>query len=52
MCKMRALHGSALVGSTFSEIEESIGLDNGTLRATFLIETLPAAFQIEEIYMN
>lgn len=33
----------------FSEIEESIGLDNGTLRATFLIETLPAAFQIEEI---
>ena len=33
----------------FSMIEEEIGLDNGTLRATFLIETLPAAFQIEEI---
>jgi malate synthase len=33
----------------FSAIEENIGLDNGTLRATFLIETLPAAFQIEEI---
>ena len=33
----------------FSRIEEEIGLDHGTLRATFLIETLPAAFQIEEI---
>ena len=33
----------------FSRIEESLGLDNGTMRATFLIETLPAAFQIEEI---
>ncbi len=33
----------------FSRIEEEIGLENGTLRATFLIETLPAAFQIEEI---
>ena len=33
----------------FTSIEEEMGLETGTLRATFLIETLPAAFQIEEI---
>jgi len=30
-------------------IEEKLGVDKGTIRTTFLIETLPAAFQIEEI---
>jgi malate synthase len=29
--------------------QEAVGLPLGTLRATFLIETLPAAFQMEEI---
>jgi len=29
--------------------EDSFGLERGTLRATVLIETLPAAFQIDEI---
>jgi malate synthase len=29
--------------------EESLGLERGTFRATVLIETLPAAFQMEEI---
>lgn len=29
--------------------QECVGLPTGTLRATFLIETLPAAFQMEEI---
>ena len=29
--------------------EESLGLDRGTFRATVLIETLPAAFQMEEM---
>ncbi len=33
----------------FVEAQEQAGLPVGTLRATFLIETLPAAFQIEEI---
>lgn len=33
----------------FVALQEKIGLPKGTLRATFLIETLPAAFQIEEI---
>lgn len=33
----------------FTELETSLGYQTGTLRATFLIETLPAAFQVEEI---
>ena len=33
----------------FAEVETMLGLLTGDLRATFLIETLPAAFQIEEI---
>ena len=33
----------------FSALERQLELPKSTLRATFLIETLPAAFQIEEI---
>ena len=33
----------------FLALEKSLNLPVGTLRATFLIETLPAAFQVEEI---
>ncbi|NNF59379.1 MAG: malate synthase A [Rhodothermaceae bacterium] len=33
----------------FSLTEQALGLDHGTIKATFLIETLPAAFQMEEI---
>ncbi len=33
----------------FSLIEDGLNLERGAMRATFLIETLPAAFQIEEI---
>lgn len=33
----------------FQKIEDSLQLSRGTLRVTFLIETLPAAFQMEEI---
>lgn len=35
--------------SILAHIEESLGLTRGTLKVTFLIETLPAAFQMEEI---
>ncbi len=35
--------------AVFSALESEIGVSEGTLRATFLIETLPAAFQMEEI---
>ena len=33
----------------FRMLEEELGVPIGTLRTTFLIETLPAAFQMEEI---
>lgn len=33
----------------FTAMEEGLGLPVPTLRATFLVETLPAAFQMEEI---
>jgi malate synthase len=33
----------------FEIAEEELGLDRGTIRATVLIETVPAAFQMEEI---
>ncbi|MEM9557750.1 MAG: malate synthase A [Acidobacteriota bacterium] len=33
----------------FVATQEALGLERGTLRATFLMETLPAAFQMEEI---
>jgi malate synthase len=33
----------------FTFAEEAFGLDRGTLRATVLIETLPSAFQMDEI---
>ena len=33
----------------FARLEQELSLPRGTLRATFLIETLPAAFQMEEI---
>lgn len=33
----------------FTLTEEALGLEVGTVKATFLIETLPAAFQMEEI---
>ncbi|MBC7428882.1 MAG: isocitrate lyase [Bacteriovorax sp.] len=33
----------------FCTVQEELGFERGTLRATFLIETLPAAFNMEEI---
>jgi malate synthase len=33
----------------FQKIEQHMGLPTGTLKVTFLIETLPAAYQMEEI---
>ena len=35
--------------SIFNEIEDHLAIPRSSIRATFLIETLPAAFQIEEI---
>ncbi|HEX4954485.1 MAG TPA: malate synthase A [Thermoanaerobaculia bacterium] len=36
-------------GRLFTLLEERLGLERGCLRVTLLIETLPAAFQMEEI---
>ncbi|HKJ44811.1 MAG TPA: hypothetical protein VJ991_03195 [Balneolales bacterium] len=33
----------------FTSVENALELPNGTLKATFLIETLPASYQMEEI---
>jgi malate synthase len=38
-----------LWNEVFSEAEHVIGLPNGTIKATVLIETLPAAFEMDEI---
>ncbi|HET7121140.1 MAG TPA: malate synthase A [Solirubrobacterales bacterium] len=38
-----------LWNEVLSFAEEALGLDRGTFRATVLIETLPAAFQMEEM---
>ena len=38
-----------LWNDVLTHAEESIGLDRGTIRATVLIETVPAAFEMEEI---
>jgi malate synthase len=35
--------------SAFELAEEALGLDPGTIRATVLIETIPAAFEMDEI---
>ena len=38
-----------LFNDAFVLLQEKLGVPRGSLRATFLIETLPAAFQMEEI---
>jgi malate synthase len=38
-----------LWNDVFVHAQEALGLDRGTIRATVLIETIPAAFEMEEI---
>jgi malate synthase len=47
--KMEHYREARLWNEVFSASEEAAGLRPGTIRATALIETLPAAFQMEEI---
>jgi len=47
--KMESHTESALWDKVFSHAEKTLGLDHGTLKATILIETLPAAFEMDEI---
>jgi malate synthase len=47
--KMESHLEARLWNDVFNFIEEKLGIPKGTVRATVLIETLPAAFEIEEI---
>ena len=47
--KMESHKESALWDKVFAHTEKTLGLDHGTLKATILIETLPAAFEMDEI---
>ena len=47
--KMESHLEARLWNDAFSLAEDHLGLDRGTARATVLIETLPAAFEMDEI---
>jgi len=47
--KLESRHEAALWSDVFAYSEERLGLTRGTIKATVLIETLPAAFEMEEI---
>jgi malate synthase len=47
--KLESQHEAALWRDAFLIAEEAIGLDRGTIKATVLIETIPAAFCMDAI---
>jgi malate synthase len=47
--KMESHLEARLWDEVFTHCERELGLDHGTIKATVLIETLPAAFEMEEI---
>jgi malate synthase len=47
--KMQSHLEARLWAEVFAHCESELGLDPGTIKATVLIETLPAAFEMEEI---
>ncbi len=47
--KLEGRREAALWSDVFEFSEEWLGLDKGTIKATVLIETLPAAFEMDEI---
>jgi malate synthase len=47
--KMEGHLEARLWNDVFDHVEEALGLDRGTIRATVLIETIPAAFEMDEI---
>lgn len=49
IAKLESSEEAKLWDDIFTFTEEYLGLDHGTIRATVLIETLPAAFEMEEI---
>lgn len=49
LAKLESSEEARLWDEVFSFSEQRIGIPHGTIRATVLIETLPAAFEMEEI---
>lgn len=49
IAKLESSEEAKLWDDIFTFTEERLGLEHGTIRATVLIETLPAAFEMEEI---
>ncbi|MDR6868112.1 malate synthase [Microbacterium resistens] len=49
IAKLESSEEAKLWDDVFSFSEEYLGIPHGTIRATVLIETLPAAFEMEEI---
>jgi malate synthase len=47
--KMESRHEAALWDAVFTYAEKSLDIPHGSMRATVLIETLPAAFEMDEI---
>jgi malate synthase len=47
--KLEGRHEAALWSDVFEFAEEWFGLERGTIKVTVLIETLPAAFEMDEI---
>jgi malate synthase len=47
--KMESHQEARLWNDAFAFAEEKLGFENGTFKATVLIETLPAAFEMDEI---
>lgn len=49
IAKLESSEEAKLWDDVFTFTEQYLGLEHGTIRATVLIETLPAAFEMEEI---
>ena len=47
--KLQSMEEAALWNAVMEHIETELGLPNGQMKATVLIETLPAAFEMDEI---
>ena len=47
--KLQCMEEAALWDAVLADIEASLGLAHGCIKATVLIETLPAAFEMDEI---
>jgi malate synthase len=47
--KLQSHHEARLWNDVFTHAQQALGVPHGSIRATVLIETLPAAFEMEEI---